>query len=280
LDENFSKHKLELTESTMDRTAIIEEKFYKTCFVLSEKDILELAKYDNGPLNNVISNINKECFGFRVYEDGVDLNVDFYYISKPYHLKGDIICLNYNDIDYFQLLLRFCHLLALNYKDVDAVDSFNTFQNNLRTYLEKLGYFTVTTTELKKFKGASIEMMAYSLKGIKKVDLIDKLDFYRDYFKSNYKKIVTKNFSYVYLMINTDTSLFKIGFSTNPKYRERTLHSQEPSIHLIACWESDKKTEKKLHEKFKQKRIRGEWFRLNLVELAELEKFMENHEFS
>lgn len=264
----------------MDRTAIIEEKFYKTCFVLSEKDILELAKYDNGPLNNVISNINKECFGFRVYEDGVDLNVDFYYISKPYHLKGDIICLNYNDIDYFQLLLRFCHLLALNYKDVDAVDSFNTFQNNLRTYLEKLGYFTVTTTELKKFKGASIEMMAYSLKGIKKVDLIDKLDFYRDYFKSNYKKIVTKNFSYVYLMINTDTSLFKIGFSTNPKYRERTLHSQEPSIHLIACWESDKKTEKKLHEKFKQKRIRGEWFRLNLVELAELEKFMENHEFS
>ena len=53
-----------------------------------------------------------------------------------------------------------------------------------------------------------------------------------------------------------------------------TLHSKEPAIFLIACWESNKEREKELHNIYKQKRVRGEWFRLNMHDLQSLEKTM------
>lgn len=75
-------------------------------------------------------------------------------------------------------------------------------------------------------------------------------------------------------MVNTDTALIKIGKSNNPRYRERTLHSQEPVVHLIAVWCCDPKIEKELHTKFATKRVRGEWFRLQISDLTEIEKHM------
>lgn len=250
----------------------VEEKFSQICFSLSEEDIYELNKSDNGSLNNVISKIAKHCYGVAVYEETDKLSVHMFYVTNFQKLQGDIICLDLHDLDYFQLLLMFCNLLATDYKDVDAINSFNTFQNYLRTYLEKSEYFTVTNIELKKFKEQEITML--SPYPIKIVQFIDKVDFYRQYFKNNYIIVDSKNSTYVYLMVNVDTSLIKIGFSNNPYYRERTLHSQEPDIHLIACWESNMDKERELHKKFEKKRIRGEWFRLNLKDLHEIEKFM------
>jgi hypothetical protein len=258
----------------MKDNAELNNRFYKACFTLSEEDILKFDKQDNGPINNVIANINKECFGVCLFESVGEYEVEMFYIAKPDKIKGEIICLKLNDPDYFPLLFKFCHLLSVTYNKVDAINAFNTFQSKLRGYLEKLGYHTVTTLELKQFNGQSVTMMSTSPKGIKKIDLIDKVEYYRDYFNESYKIPIIKGKPYVYLMVNTDTSLIKIGFSVNPGYRERTLHSQEPSIHLIACWEGSERKEKELHLKYRDKRVRGEWFRLNFADLYELDSFM------
>jgi len=253
----------------------MNDKFNECCFTLSREDILKLDKADNGPINNVISGINKHCYGARLYDDKYGLTVEMFYINNDNTLKGDIIRLDLNEKNYFELLFRFCVLLANEYDKVDTIDAFNTFQTKLRGFLEKSGFFTTTSQELKQFEGKSAVMMAINQRGIFNLKLIDKVDFFRNFFSNHDLATVTTSVrEFVYLMINTDTSLIKIGTSQNPTYRERTLHSQEPVVHLIAKWNCSKELEKSLHEKYKHKRIRGEWFRLNLNDLKEIETFM------
>ena len=258
----------------MTNIDILYEKFSKCCFMLSEEDILQLNEHDNGPINNVIERINQQCFGVKLYDDKYGLTAEMFYVNNNSCLRGDIIRLEINDPHYFQLLLRFCVLLSDEYLNVDTLDAFNTFQVTLRGFLEKSGFFTVTNLESKQLEGKSAIMICQSPRGILKIELIDKAKFYRDFFNNNFDCETITGSDYVYLMLNTDTSLIKIGNSKKPKYRERTLHSQEPSIHIIAKWLCSKEVEKKLHDKFNHKRIRGEWFRLTFKELKEIEGFM------
>ena len=64
-------------------------------------------------------------------------------------------------------------------------------------------------------------------------------------------------------MIDKNTGLYKIGRSINPKIRERTLQSEKPTIELLYFREGYDLDEKFLHNFFKDKRVRGEWFDLN-----------------
>lgn len=260
----------------MTETDLADQKFYKCCFTLSKEDIRKLDEADNGPINNVIAGIARHCYGVRLYDDEHGLAADMFYINGVKQLKGDIITLDLRDSDYYGLLLRFCALLSDDYTDVNAVNAFNTFQQKLRGFLEKRGFFTTTSQELKPFQGKGAVMISLADRGIFKLDVIDKKEFYRDFFNNICAQEIEKDKNYIYLMLNTDTSLIKIGKSNNPRYRERTLHSQEPSVHLIALWLCDQEVEKLLHAKFKAKRVRGEWFRLTIRELTELEKFMNN----
>jgi hypothetical protein len=252
-------------------TKSINEKFNESYFNLSVDEIYEFDKRDNGPINNVISRINRHCYGVNLYE-GKPIIVVMYYINNDSELSGDLIRLDIHDPQYCQLLLRFCICLSENYKDLDAIDTFNTFQLNLRGFLEKLGFFTVTDTELLPYKGKKVSMMAKS--PIYHLRTINKTEFYRAYinFEDNYCD--GTNVDYVYLMVNEDTSLIKIGTSKKPQYREKTLRSQEPKINIIAKWQCDKQIEKKLHAMFDHRKVRGEWFRLTLRDLKMIEDFM------
>ena len=83
-----------------------------------------------------------------------------------------------------------------------------------------------------------------------------------------------------YIMINNKGHV-KIGKSYNPKIRESTLQSEQPCIKLIAVVNLD--IENILHEEFKDKRIRGEWFELSNSEIVDIiEKYgfieIENNE--
>ena len=73
----------------------------------------------------------------------------------------------------------------------------------------------------------------------------------------------------VYLMRN-DFDLYKIGISNNPKKRAADIANNAgvPTT-LIKSWESFNApvTEKRLHEKFKGSRKKGEWFSLTKQEL-------------
>ena len=91
-------------------------------------------------------------------------------------------------------------------------------------------------------------------------------------------KKINKN-TRVYLMIDNHTGLYKIGRSIKPLKREKTLQSEKPSIKLLYDWEAVNKDEHTLHKIFKRKRVRGEWFDLNDIDISSIKNyFQEKHE--
>jgi hypothetical protein len=79
-------------------------------------------------------------------------------------------------------------------------------------------------------------------------------------------------------MIDKNTGYYKIGRSKNPKIRETTLQSEKPTIEMIFSVESKMSDEKVLHDLFKNKRIRGEWFDLSGSDINTIrEYFKKSH---
>lgn len=75
----------------------------------------------------------------------------------------------------------------------------------------------------------------------------------------------------VYLMGNSRNRYVKIGFSfKDPVFRETTLQAEDPEIVLICSWRGTMQDEKKLHERFSDKRLRGEWFKLSPQDISDL----------
>ena len=68
-----------------------------------------------------------------------------------------------------------------------------------------------------------------------------------------------------YILKDNNTGLYKIGRSSNPLDREKTLQAEKPTIKLIKIFKDD--VERELHNKYKKQRVRGEWFNLNKVQL-------------
>ncbi|MDR6461607.1 GIY-YIG nuclease family protein [Chryseobacterium sediminis] len=265
----------------MIEPAEIQEQFENSYFILNEELIHLLNKDDQtGHVNNVVQGLNKECFGVRLYENlNEPIIIEVYYIIYKSKLQGNLIRIELNDINYQFLLLRFCAVLALNYSQINEIHAFNTFQKQLRTILEKDGYFTVTNIDIEELRKISTNGALINIhhKAIKQINLIPIVDFYREIFDNSYKLVSENCNDYVYLMINVETALIKIGYSKKPIFREKTLQSQEPQIYLIACWNAVRMIETELHRKFKDKRIRGEYFNLNFSKLKELKGFMACH---
>lgn len=86
---------------------------------------------------------------------------------------------------------------------------------------------------------------------------------------------------YVYLMVDITNNNYKIGISNRPEWRERTLQSEKPTIELVATKKFVKRKiassiEKALHQAYSNKRIRGEWFQLDEVEVEEIKSTLLN----
>lgn len=84
---------------------------------------------------------------------------------------------------------------------------------------------------------------------------------------------------YLYLMVDKINNYYKIGISNSPEYRERTLQSEKPSIELICSKKFPRRLiamalEKALHETYKSKNIRGEWFNLDFNEIIEIKELL------
>lgn len=95
----------------------------------------------------------------------------------------------------------------------------------------------------------------------------------------DFKTITNKSSCYVYLMKDLSNGSYKIGISNSPKYREKTLQSQKPEIELIHAKQFHKRKiaeifEKVLHEIFRNKRIRGEWFELSNEDIEDLKQVL------
>jgi hypothetical protein len=76
----------------------------------------------------------------------------------------------------------------------------------------------------------------------------------------------------LYVMIDHHTGHYKIGRSDSPTKREATLLSQKSSIELLFFFPGTKNNEKMLHEIFRDKWIRGEWFELTEEDLQLIKK--------
>ncbi|OPB92597.1 GIY-YIG nuclease family protein [Elizabethkingia occulta] len=265
----------------MPEVAEIQKQFENSYFILNE-ELIYLLNIDDqtGLLNNVINGLNRECFGIRLFENEDEpIFIEIFYVVYKSRLQGNLIRIELHDPNYQFLLLRFCTILTLNYPELNEIQAFNTFQKQLRTVLERDGYFTITNLDIEKLKkiGPNGTLLNLHHKAIKQIDLIPIVDFYREVFNENYKKASENHHNYVYSMINAETSLIKIGYSKQPIFREKTLQSQEPQIYLIACWNANRNVETELHRKFKNNRIRGEYFRMSFNDLQELKKIMENY---
>lgn len=73
---------------------------------------------------------------------------------------------------------------------------------------------------------------------------------------------------YVYLMLDHNTRLYKIGISSKPYFREKTLQGQQPKISLLFAKQFPTRKialilERVLHEAYKEFHTRGEWYRLH-----------------
>lgn len=193
----------------------------------------------------------------------------FYYINGIDEFKGECFYFNINDECYLKLLLVFCECISECYKLKSAIDCFNTFQNCYRFLLNSEGVLTVSSFEYEKYNMKTGIIVSLYNKA-ECIEYIDKKSFYINMFKNVSEKEILEDAEYNYLFVNFETNLFKIGFSKNPIYREKTLQSEEPKIFVVAFWKRDIRSEKELHNIYKEKRIRGEWFDLSLSDLRKL----------
>lgn len=78
----------------------------------------------------------------------------------------------------------------------------------------------------------------------------------------------------IYIMHDLNTNYCKIGYSKNPQYREKTLQSEKPTIKLLFSYKGNRVDEAFLHKHFKSKRIRGEWFNLDTVDIQSIINYL------
>lgn len=84
--------------------------------------------------------------------------------------------------------------------------------------------------------------------------------------------------TFIYTMINERNGFIKIGRSDNPKFREKTLQSEEPEVRILFAYFAEPYLEGVFHEAFAGKRIRGEWFRLDDHDLLVIREHLEKNE--
>lgn len=82
----------------------------------------------------------------------------------------------------------------------------------------------------------------------------------------------TEKACYLYLMHDLANGYYKIGISNNPRYRERTLQSEKPTIDLVFSKKYPSRKiaasmESALHNAYKANHIRGEWYALTGTEV-------------
>tara|TARA_R110002167_G_C12286105_1_gene615606 strand:- start:66 stop:518 length:453 start_codon:yes stop_codon:yes gene_type:complete len=75
----------------------------------------------------------------------------------------------------------------------------------------------------------------------------------------------TQKLKKTYLMKDNHNNFYKIGYSKNPRLREKTLQSEKPSIKMVKVWDYD--IERKLHDLYDEFRVRGEWFNLSKIQV-------------
>ncbi len=243
--------------------------FEQRCFSLLPEQIINMNKaLNSGDFNNVIVGLRKQFLSIVVDKELSNKNFQLVYINGTTTLQGHTIKLNIDDEERDGLTFIYSRYLAFHHPELDVIDTFNTFQMQVRSFIEKLGYMSIDSNTLASFNNPVFTLI--KKKGLYNVTMIDKVSFYKSFFGDNKLRERLDSEKYIYLILNTRNNRFKIGSSKNAAYREKTLQAQEPEIKMITYWCGPVSIEKKLHKHFHDKRQRGEWFKLDFYDLESI----------
>lgn len=81
------------------------------------------------------------------------------------------------------------------------------------------------------------------------------------------EQAVVKPPMFVYVIHDTANGFYKIGSSQTPNTRERTLQAEKPTLEMLVSFPASREDERILQKHFADKKIRGEWFRLDNADL-------------
>lgn len=122
-------------------------------------------------------------------------------------------------------------------------------------------------------KGIILDCELNNIFGVSE-DFADEIEII--YLKNVDDEILSDKPTNVYVMIDKNTGYYKIGKSKKPQFREKTLQSEKPTIEMLFTHEGRCSDEKALHEMFKEKRIRGEWFDLSGSDLKIINSYFKD----
>ena len=250
----------------------ILDEFENNFFEYDEEQIIRFSK-TNGNIFAVVNDICKEVYGLYILDENDPKFIcHIFYITKVnQNLTGFGLQISPKQNRRNQFVSIFSAYIAKNFKDgskreIETV--FNTFQNMQIVTFEQNGYDIIPELPNKK---ASIAIK-YNGKGIVHIpritnEVITNNKFEKEFSTTQIPKI---DEHFVYLMLNRRNGYFKIGKSKNSrtlKNREKTLQSEEPDMIIVGLWIVKENYEKILHNEFKDKRLRGEWFKLEETDL-------------
>lgn len=266
----------------------LENKLSNQIHELDNQQIAQLRKSEYGAsINNVIEGLEKEVYTLFVRGDNQESEVEEFdliyigYTENSDQPTGFILHrLSQKDKLRNQMIMGFCQFLQDEFNDFDIIDAYNTYQSQLRSALEKMNFWTYTEEFRHNFKGDNATLVLKGKRGVEFIPIIKKIDFLRHTFK-NVQNGLGKDFNnYVYLIYNERNGYTKIGTSKQPKIREKTLQGEEPIVEILVMWNAPRLEEKKLHQLFRRKRIRGEWFKLNPKDYNVIQEHMEKYKSS
>lgn len=261
----------------------IDSYFDEHCFQLDRETIYEMNKQDSGAINNVIAFLEPHCYGIQVYDE---INFDYmiFYINNEDGLKGLGLELSLKmNLDIRTLYtIEFSKLLVCNYPHIDLVETFNTFQTQARSIFEKLNFHTMGNEVLSHIQDRSCSIIVAGKRGVIKFPTMEKVELYRWFFNENKDVVYVDNskIKKIYLLLDSKNNLIKIGQSYYPDLREKTLQGISPKWDLITTWIAPVAEELALHKMFQEKRIRGEWFKLNFSDLQKIKEYMNKYKLN
>jgi hypothetical protein len=211
------------------------------------------------------TDLTKEHIEFSIHE--LEDTLQIYCILTKQDFKDNFNWLVYNPY-------KECYYYHDHYRDVvlDFVKNADNFKSKRfwATYYDNLMLWEMDDLIRDFYFYSDAKKILYSKNYLELVKYDEFIIYKNEQFdKLNKEKHTQRNYiakdKKAYILKDKNTGLYKIGRSSNPLDREKTLQAEKPTIKLIKIFKDD--VERELHDKYNKQRVRGEWFNLNKVQL-------------
>jgi len=256
-------------------THIPEVDFKDVWFDLEYDDFLKISR-KHPEISALIRGIKSEL-AFTTLSDNPP-SFNFYYARYHEKFECQFISVPWKAKNFYELILQFVYYLGRSFDLAQPVDMINNYLWQVRKGLEYFGVDTISIFDFEKMKTGLMSNengILISPNGIEIIPYWKPKEFYLNLLGLTEPNPPNEDRTYVYLMHDPSVGYFKIGRSKRPFNREKTLQSQNPGYYILYFWPREKQVETELHEIFKSKRVRGEWFMLSINDLYKVKDIVE-----